>query len=144
MTQQQYIIKRKLNIIDLAGQLGYISEACRRPGISSQHYFNISAALKEEGIEGLLEKSRRNPRIRNRVAPEIKERVLSYSLEYPAHGQARVGNELKKEGIILSPGGVRSIWFRHGLEKRGLRLKRLEKWAAWEGNILTESQVRAL
>lgn len=144
MTQQQYIIKRKLNIVDLAGQLGNISEACRRLGISRQHYYDIREALEEEGIEGLLEKSRRNPRIRNRVAPEIEERVLSYCLESPTHGQARVANELKKEGIIVSPGGVRSIWLRHGLEKRGLRLTRLEKWAAEDGTILTENQVRAL
>ena len=65
-------------------------------------------------------------------------------LEYPAHGQQRVSNELKKEGIILSPGGVRSIWLRHGLEVRNLRLKRLEKWSAEQGNILTENQVQAL
>jgi transposase InsO family protein len=100
--------------------------------------------LEEEGIEGLLEKARNKPRIANRVAPEIEEKVLEYSLHYPTHGQARVSNELKKEGIIISPGGVRSIWLRHGLENRRLRLKRLEKWAAEEGKVLTESQVRAL
>lgn len=144
MTQQQYIIKRKLNILDLSAQLGNISEACRRLGVSRQHYYDIKAALEEEGIEGLLEKARNKPRIGNRVAPEIEERVLSYSLEYPTHGQVRVSNELKKQGIILSAGGVRSIWLRHGLENRKLRLQRLEKWSAEEGNILTESQVNAL
>ncbi|HHN64268.1 MAG TPA: helix-turn-helix domain-containing protein, partial [Nitrospirae bacterium] len=144
MTQQQYIIRRKLNIIELAEQLGNISEACRKLGVSRQHYYDIKKALEEEGIEGLLEKARNKPRIANRVAPEIEERVLEYSLQYPTHGQARVSNELKKEGIILSPGGVRSIWLRHGLENRKLRLKRLEKWASEEGNILTESQVQAL
>ena len=144
MTQQQYIIKRKLNIVELSEQLGNISEACRRLGISRQHYYDIKSALEEEGVEGLLEKARSKPRIGNRVSPAIEERVLSYSLEYPTHGQARVANELKKDGIIVSPGGIRSIWLRHGLEKRGLRLKRLEKWAAEEGTILTENQVRAL
>ncbi len=144
MTQQQYIIRRKLNILELAEQLGNISEACRKLGVSRQHYYDIKKALEEEGIEGLLEKARNKPRIANRVAPEIEQRVLEYSLHYPTHGQARVSNELKKEGIILSPGGVRSIWLRHGLENRKLRLKRLEKWAAEEGNVLTESQVQAL
>ena len=144
MTQQQYIIRRKLNILELAEQLGNISEACRKLGVSRQHYYDIKKALEEEGIEGLLEKARNKPRIANRVAPEIEEKVLEYSLQNPTHGQARVSNELKKEGIIISPGGVRSIWLRHGLENRRLRLKRLEKWAAEEGNILTESQVRAL
>jgi transposase InsO family protein len=56
----------------------------------------------------------------------------------------RVANELKKEGISLSPGGVRSIWVRHKLEKGTLRLKRLEKWATENSNILTENQVQAL
>ncbi len=144
MTQQQYIIRRKLNIIELAEQLGNISEACRKLGVSRQHYYDIKAALEEEGIGGLLEKARNKARINNRVAPEIEERVLSYSLEFPTHGQARVSNELKKQGVMLSPGGIRSIWLRNGLETRKLRLTRLEKWAAEEGNILTESQVQAL
>ncbi len=144
MTQQQYIISRKLNILELSSQLGNISDACRKLGVSRQHYYDIKTALEEEGIEGLLEKARTKPRIGNRVSPDIENRVLGYSLEYPTHGQARLSNELKKEGIILSPGGVRSIWLRHDLETAKQRLKRLEKWASEEKNILTESQVEAL
>lgn len=144
MTQQQYIINRKLNIFELSEQLGNISEACRRLGVSRRHFYDIKTALEEEGVTGLLEKARNRPRIGNRVAEEIEDRVLSYSLDNPTHGQARTSNELKTEGIIVSPGGIRSIWLRHGLERRSLRLKRLEKWAAEEGKILTESQVQAL
>jgi len=144
MTQQQYIINRKLNIIELSEQLGNISEACRRLGVSRSHYYDIKTALQEEGVSGLLEKARNKPRIGNRVAPEIEERVLNYSLENPMHGQTRTSNELKTEGIIVSPCGIRGIWLRHGLERRSLRLKRLEKWAAKEGHVLTESQVQAL
>lgn len=144
MTQQQYIIKRKVNIVELAEQLGNISDACRKLGVSRQHYYDIKSALEEHGIRGLLEQARNNPRIANRVAPEIEQKVLDYSLEYPMHGQARVSNELTKEGIIVSAGGIRSIWLRHALEKRVLRLRRLEKWAAREGKVLTENQVQAL
>jgi transposase InsO family protein len=144
MTQQQYIINRKLNIFELSEQLGNISEACRRLGVSRSHYYDIKTALQEEGVSGLLEKARNKPRIGNRVAPEIEERVLSYSLENPMHGQTRTANELKIEGVIVSPGGIRSIWLRHELERRSLRLKRLEKWAAEEGHVLTERQVQSL
>lgn len=144
MTQQQYIINRKLNIIELSEQLGNISDACRRLGVSRSHYYDIKTALQEDGVSGLLEKARNKPRIGNRVAPEIEQRVLSYSLENPMHGQARTSNELKIEGIIVSPCGIRSIWLRHGLERRPLRLKRLERWAAEEGHVLTESQVQAM
>ena len=144
MTQNQYIINRKLNIVELGKTLGNISEACRKLGVSRQHYYDIKRAIDEEGLEGLLEKSRRLPRIGNRVAPEIEQKLLDYSLEFPTHGQARVANELRKQGIQISPGGVRSVWLRHNLEVKKLRLKRLEKWAAENSEVLTESQVKAL
>lgn len=144
MTSDQYIIQRKVNILELGATLGNISDACRKLGVSRQHYYDIKQAIAEDGIEGLLEKSRRSPRVGNRVAPEIEQRILDYSLEFPTHGQTRVSNELRRQGIILSPGGVRSIWQRHRLERKGFRLKRLEKWAAENANILTESQVQAL
>lgn len=144
MTQQQYIISRKLNILELGQVLGNISEACRRLGVSRQHYYDIKQAIEEDGLEGLLEKSRRVPRIGNRVAPEIERRLLEYSLEYPTHGQVRTANELKRQGIQISAGGVRSVWLRHNLQTKPLRLKRLERWAAENMGILTESQVQAL
>ena len=144
MTQSQYIINRKLNILELGQALGNISEACRKLGVSRQHYYDIKQAIEEEGLEGLLEKSRRMPRIGNRVAPELEQKVLDYSLQFPTHGQTRVANELKKNGIQISAGGIRSIWQRHDLTLKALRLKRLEKWAAENTGVLTESQVQAL
>ena len=39
---------------------------------------------------------------------------------------------------------MRSIWQRHDLTVKALRLKRLERWAAESSNVLTESQVQAL
>jgi transposase InsO family protein len=144
MTNEQYIIQRKVNILELGATLGNISDACRKLGVSRQHYYDIKQAIVEDGIEGLLEKSRRCPRMGNRVPPELEQRVLDYALENPTHGQTRVSNELKRQGVQLSPGGIRSIWLRHQLEKKGQRLKRLEKWAAETTNVLTESQIQAL
>lgn len=144
MTQRQYIINRKLSIFELGKTLGNISEACRKLGVSRQHYYDIKSTIEQEGLEGLFEKSRRSPRIGNRIAPEIEQAVVDYSLEFPTHGQVRVANELKKKGVGVSAGGVRSVWLRHNLQIKSLRLKRLEQWAANNSNILTESQVQAL
>jgi len=55
-----------------------------------------------------------------------------------------VANELRKVGLQISAGGIRSIWMRHDLHLKALRLKRLEVWAAENGEVLTESQVHAL
>ena len=144
MTREQYVIRRKLNILDLGAQLGNISDACRRLGISRQHYYDIRTAVEQEGVQGLVEKSRKVARVRNRVASEVEEAILQYSLEYPTHGQVRLANELRKKGLDISAGGVRSVWLRHELEIKSKRLKRLEKWAAENTAILTESQVQAL
>ena len=137
MTQQQYVIRRKVNILELGESLGNISEACRRLGVSRQHFYDIKSAVQEKGIQGLLEESRRKPRIGNRVNLDFEQKVLEYSLEFPTHGQVRVSNELLKNyGIQISAGGVRGVWIRHELQTKGLRLKRLEKWSAEHGQVL--------
>ena len=96
------------------------------------------------GLEGLKEKTRRKPCIKNRVAPEIEDAVLKIAYEYPAYGQLRVANELRKTGILVSSGGVRSIWLRHGLQTFKQRLRDLEEKAAQEGIVYTEAQLAAL
>jgi len=74
----------------------------------------------------------------------VEQAVTDFAVENPAYGPIRVVNELKKRAIILSPGGVRSIWIRHDLETFAKRLKALEAHSAKAGVILTEDQVRAL
>src|SRR5512132_2311086 len=51
-------------------------------------------------------------------------------------------NELAKEGIRVSPTGVRGVLLRHDLKTN--RLKALEAKVAQDGLILTESQLAAL
>ena len=84
------------------------------------------------------------PTLKNRVDLETEEAVVAYAVEYPAHGQVRVSNELRKRGVFVSPSGVRSIWLRHDLAHFKARLKALEAKAAEEGIILTEAQIQAL
>jgi transposase InsO family protein len=144
MTRDQYIIRRKLNIVELGETLGNISEACRRLNISRQHYYDIKRVVEEEGVDGLLEKSRQVPRHGLRVASTVEDAILAYSLECPSDGHDRVANELKRRGIVVSASGVRCVWVRNGLTRRADRLRRLEDYAASEGSVLTERQVHAL
>ncbi len=51
MTRQQYIINRKLNIVELAEKLGNITKACGNPGVSRQHYYDIKAALVNVSVK---------------------------------------------------------------------------------------------
>jgi transposase InsO family protein len=138
MTTQEKLIKRKLSILELAEFLKNVSQACKINGVSRQHFYDIKKAYEEHGIEGLKEKTRRKPCIKNRVA------VVKMAIECPAYGQARAANELRKDGVLVSGGGVRSIWQRHNLETFKKRLNALEEKAAKEGIVYTEAQLEAL
>jgi len=144
MTTQQKLIQKKLSLLELGEFLNNVSDACRIHGCSRQHFYDIKKAYLSQGIDGLKEKSRRKPNHKNRVAPEIEEAVLLMAYEYPAYGQLRASNELRKQGVLISSGGIRSIWLRHGLETFKKRLKALEEKAAKEGMVYTEEQLRVL
>ncbi|EMP06263.1 hypothetical protein LEP1GSC124_2694, partial [Leptospira interrogans serovar Pyrogenes str. 200701872] len=52
------------------------------------------------------------------------------AIDFPAYGQQRASNELKKQGIIVAPATVRSVWVCHDLETFQKRLKVLEAFMA--------------
>ena len=128
----------------LARELDNVSKACQIMGMSRDTFYRYRAAVEEGGIESLIDKDRRKPNLKNRVDEATEQTVLQYALDYPAHGQLRTSNELRKLGVFVSPSGVRSIWLRHNLAHFKARLTALEHKVAQEGLILTEAQVQAL
>ena len=138
------VIKHKIGLLNLAEELGNVSKACKVMGLSRDTFYRYKAAAEDGGVEALFDRSRRVPNYKNRVEEATEKAVLAYAVDFPAHGQLRASNELRKQGIFVSPSGVRSVWVRNGLGNFKQRLQGLEEKVLKEGIILTEAQVVAL
>lgn len=138
------IIKHKVGLLNLAEELGNVSKACQIMGVSRDTFYRYKDAVDSGGFEALIEKDRRQPNLRNRVDEQTEDAVVKHATDFPAHGQVRASNELRKLGVFISPSGVRSVWLRNNLACFKDRLKALETKVAEEGIVLTEAQVQAL
>lgn len=141
---EQKVIKPKLGLLELAKQLGSVSQACKVMGYSRDSFYRFKELYETGGEAALADMSRKKPIIKNRVPDHVEQAVIDLAIDNPALGQLRASQFLQQKGIIVSSSGIRSIWLRNDLETLKKRLKALEAKSAQDGILLTEEQLAAL
>lgn len=144
LQSNERIIRHKVGLLNLAEELGNVSQACTVMGMSRDAFYRYKDAVENGCVIALLDKSRLRPNLKNRLDEETENAVVNYAIEQPAHGHVRTSNELRKRGVFASPSGIRSIWLRNKLNSFIPRLKALEVEVAEEGSVLTKAQVAPL
>lgn len=107
-------------------------------GVSRDTFYRYRELVDEGGVDALINRSRRAPNLKNRTDEATEQAVVDYAVAFPAHGQHRTSNKLRKQGVFISGSGVRSVWLRHNLENFKKRLKALEE------TLLHEQRFRRL
>lgn len=80
-----------------------MSQLCDSFGISRKTGYKWLRRLREAGLAGLEDRSRRPLHCPNQTSREMEERILAVRVEYPAWGGRKIKRLLQDEGLLEVP-----------------------------------------
>ena len=77
---QEKIIKPKLGLLELAKQLGSVSQACKVMGYLRDSFYRFKEVCDQGGEAALMELSRRPAVMKNRVPEHVEKAVIELAI----------------------------------------------------------------
>jgi transposase InsO family protein len=143
MTLEDSIHSQRLRVLRDAEQLGNVSEACRRHGMSRTLFYRLRRRLELYGPDGVHPKRTRARCGRPpAVSVQTARRVLALAVAWPTCGPQWYSDQLAREGVPIAAVTIWRLLRRHHLGTRRARLAVLERVSGDTRGILTERTVR--
>lgn len=144
MTLEDSIHIQRLRVLRAAEQLGNVSEACRRHGMSRTLFYRLRGRLEQYGPDGVHPKRRQARRGRpSPLGVQTERRVIAFALAWPTCGPQWFSDQLAREGLTVASTTIWRLLRRARLGTRRARLAVLEQHSAATVGLLTERTGRA-
>jgi hypothetical protein len=117
MTTDQKIIRAKVGLLELAKQLGNVSQACKMLGYSRDSFYRFKELYEKGGEMALQEISRKKPVIKNRIDEEIETAICEMAIEQPHKKKGLRLWETEPVGSVSSRKVCSCCWKDQGLHE---------------------------
>ena len=142
MTEQK-IIRAKVGLLELARQLGNVSQACKMMGYSRDSFYRFKELYDAGGELAPYELTRRKPILKNRTPPDVEAIIVSFSSTAGLWPNSHRQRASQAWPFDFAGRGAR-MWQRHDLETMKETAQGARSQGRQEGLVLTESQLAAL
>lgn len=136
-TPDQIIFARRVRVLNLADELGNVSQACRLVGVSRTSFYQWKQLAQNYGLDALMPKDRRRPQQPNETPTHVTADLIAIAVIEPTIGCRQLADRLAELGYVISKTTVQRILIDHDMGRRHQRVARAAALAALTG-LVTE------